>query len=170
MPGMIAIRRVADAVLERVAEHAAPAGVGAVDPELVVLVLDEFVEIEIGDAGLDEGVSELRVDLDAAHALEIEDDGGVEAGSSAAIGIVPPHGDSPKRNPAALGDAQNHLDLIDARRQHHARRLVVGGQAGRVGVGIGCEPVGARNHPLLADDGGEVLERALELCRGKPGR
>ena len=111
MSGVIAVGRVADTVLERVAEHAAPAWIGAVDPQRIFLVPDEFVEVEIGDAGLDQGVGQLGIDLDGPHAAEIEDHRPLEAGGSAAIGIVAAERDGPQRQAIVIGDAEHSLSL-----------------------------------------------------------
>ena len=48
--------RVAAAVIERVADHAAPAGIRAVDPDLELVLLDVAIEVEVAHAGLDERV------------------------------------------------------------------------------------------------------------------
>jgi hypothetical protein len=54
--GVIAIRGVADAVLERVADHASPALRRARHPQARPAAVQLFLEIEEADAGLDKGV------------------------------------------------------------------------------------------------------------------
>ena len=52
----VRVRRIAGAVIERVADDAAPARIRAVDPELEVPLADVPIEVEIADARLDERV------------------------------------------------------------------------------------------------------------------
>ena len=64
-----AVRQVGDAVVERVADDAAPAEVGDGEHEVVPAGLQRVVEVEPAHAGLDDRVGELVVDLeDAVHA------------------------------------------------------------------------------------------------------
>src|SRR5690606_19858243 len=82
-------RRASRAALEGVADEAAPAGIGAVDPEPQAALADVAVEIEVADAGLDERVREILVDLDdLVHALQVEHDAAGVDGRRAAVGEV----------------------------------------------------------------------------------
>jgi hypothetical protein len=51
-------------MIERIADHAAPTRIRAIDPELQALLADMPIEIEITDAGLNEGAGIALVDLE----------------------------------------------------------------------------------------------------------
>jgi hypothetical protein len=88
---VVAHRRAAAAALERVADGAAPAGIGGIDPNLEPALLDVAIQIEVADAGLDDGVVRLVVDLDdAVHALQVDDDAARVGGRRAAVAQVLP--------------------------------------------------------------------------------
>jgi hypothetical protein len=62
-------------VIEGVADGASPPGIGTVDPYLQPALLDVAVQIEVGDAGLDDGEVTLVIHLDdPVHPLQVDDD------------------------------------------------------------------------------------------------
>ena len=122
---MIAERaeRVADAVIERIADGTAPAGIWAVDPDLEAALFDVAVEIEVRDAGLDEREAAPVVDLEnPVHALQVDDDAAREIRRRAAVTQVLAGRDRIKRNAMRVGDANDRLHLLDGRRNHGGGR------------------------------------------------
>ena len=82
-------RRAAAAALERIAEWGAPAGIGRVDPDVELVLLDVAVEVEVADAGLDDGEVDLVVHLEhTVHALESTTTLPEYAGDDAAVAQV----------------------------------------------------------------------------------
>src|SRR5689334_1022338 len=73
-------------VIQRIPNHTAPTGIGAVDPYLQIALLDVGIEVEIGNARFDYCEMTPVIDLDhAVHALEVDDDAAGQVGSRAAI-------------------------------------------------------------------------------------
>ncbi len=66
--------RAARAPVQRIAHQAAPARIGAVDPELELVLTDIAIEVKVGDPGLYQGEGVLLADLeDAVHPAKLED-------------------------------------------------------------------------------------------------
>ena len=73
--GVVAVRGVAAAVLQGVADDAAPAQVGDRRPAAPAGRLEGVVQVEPAHAGLDHGVAEVLVDLeDLVHLAHVHDD------------------------------------------------------------------------------------------------
>ncbi len=108
-------RRAAAAALERVAERRAPAGIGRVDPDVELVLLDVTVEVEVAHARFDDGVVDLVVDLEhAVHALEIDDHAARVGRGGRAVTQVAAGRDRPERNLVLVRDPHDRLHLLDA--------------------------------------------------------
>ena len=158
--------RIADAMIERVADHAAPARVRAVDEHLQVAVLDVAVQVEVGHARLDDGVVALVVDLDdAVHALEIEHDAAGEVGCGTAVAEVAAGRDRIDRDAIAVRRAHDRLDFI-----HVVRRDRGGDQDllglvlhRRVGVAVQARILVLGEYPVASHGVLEFAESRLEV-------
>ncbi len=164
---------VADAVVQRIADGAAPARVGGVDPDLQPAVLDVAVEVEIGDARLNQGEMALGVDLQhAVHPLQVDDDAAADIGAGAAIGVVLAGGDRVERDPVPVGCPDNGLDLLHRVRANGGRGdqligLVLGH---RERVPIREQVVVRGEDPVLPDGGLEFPKGGCEVLRADAGR
>ena len=162
----ILAERVADAVIERVADDAAPTGVGRIDPELELALLNVAVEIEVDDAGLDDRAAAPFVDGDdAVHALQIDDDAARQDRRRAAVAQVLARRDRVQRQLVLVRDAHDLLHLLDVDRRDGGRRepfrrLVA---FRRVRVAIERDVLVGLEHPLLADGGFELAQRGSEI-------
>jgi hypothetical protein len=162
VPGM----RIAAAIVERVADHAAPAGIRAVDPEIEFPVLDVAVEIEIGDTRLDKDISVALVDLeDAVHALEIEDNAPREDRCSTAITQILAGRDRIDRDAFLIGDAHHRLDFLCADRRDRS-----GGEPlfrfvpeDGIGVAMGLQVLVRGEDPVSTHHGPEARQRGGEI-------
>jgi hypothetical protein len=115
---VVAHRRVAATAFQRVADQTSPTGIGRIDPQLQLLLLNVAIQIEVADAGLDQGVVVLLAHLDdAVHPLEIETTLPVTVRRRAAVAEILAGGDRPQRNPVLARDADDLLDLLDAIRR-----------------------------------------------------
>ena len=158
---VLAGREVRGPVVERVADDAAPAEVGARDHQLVPAGLDRLVEVEPAHARLDDRVRELLVDLEhAVHPPQAEDDRAADARRRPAVAVVAAGRVRPERGLVQVGDAHDLLDLLD-RLGHDDRRggVVVPGLEGeRVAELAEARLVG--EDVLRADGCGEAVECA----------
>src|SRR5262249_49980418 len=65
--------RPAATTVERVADDAAPAWIGRIDPHIYIVLRDVIVQIEVADAGFDQGIGIALVHFEhAVHAFEVE--------------------------------------------------------------------------------------------------
>src|SRR5438067_4741350 len=63
----------ANAMIQRVAHHAPPTRIGAVDPDFELVAANMAMQVEVGDAGFDNRKMTLIVDLDdLVHPLEVD--------------------------------------------------------------------------------------------------
>ncbi len=86
---VLAVRRLAEAALERVADDAAPSQTGCRHPQRVAALAQVRVEIEERHAGLQQRVAEVVVDLeDPVHPAELDDHGAAHAWRGAAVAQV----------------------------------------------------------------------------------
>jgi hypothetical protein len=123
---VVAERGEADAVVEGVADDAAPAEVGDRGPQRQPPTADLLEEVEEAHAGLDDGVGELRVELeDAVHPAQVDDDAAAHPRGRPAVAVVPALGDRPQVHARAGGDPDDLLDLLGARGRHDSGRLVL---------------------------------------------
>jgi hypothetical protein len=117
---VLRLGKVCGSVLEEVADHPAPAQVGDRDHQLVAAGLDRVVEVEPADAGLDDAVGELLVDLEhSVHVPERDDHRAFEARRGPAVAVVHPAAVRPERDPALVRDPDDRLHLLDRRGHHH---------------------------------------------------
>ncbi len=166
-------RRASGAVVERVADHTAPARVGAVDPELQLAVANVAIQIEVADARLDECVCLVFVQIEhLVHALQIEHDAARVHGRGAAIGEVAAGGDRVQRHRVLVRGTHDLLYLL-----YRFRRYSRGSDAfalfapeRRVRVAVGVHVVVAREYPLRADGIGELFDRFFEVGGADSGR
>ena len=118
--------QVGHAVVERVADHAAPAEVGDREPQLVAAGPDRVVEVEPAHPGLDDGIGALLVDLEhAIHVAEADDHRPAHARRRAAVAVVAALAVRPERHLVLVRDPQDLLDLLDRRRHDDGRGGVV---------------------------------------------
>ncbi len=167
------IRRPAAAAVERVADHAAPARIGRIDPDVEPVLFDVIVEVEVAYARLDERIRVALVDLEhAVHALQIEHDAAGVHGRRAAVCKVAPGRDRIKRNAASVGRAHHGLHFLDGRWSDRGGRETFLGLApeGGIGVTIEGDVLVGREHPLGADGVTEFLERGAEILLADSGR
>ncbi len=171
---MVAHRRVTHAMVHGVADQAAPTRIGAVEPDLQLVVAQVPVEVEIADPRLDEGVGAGLVDLQhAVHALEVEHHGAGETRRGAAVGKVAPRRNGPERDLELVGDGDDALHLLDrVRRQGPGgdvfERLFTFERA--VGVAVGVDVLVAGQHPVRAEDLFPFALGRREGFRGDPRR
>ena len=128
-------------MIERVADHAAPSRVRAVDQDFQIAVLDVAVQVEVGHARLDDGEVSLVVDLDhAVHALEVQHDAAGEIRRGASVAEIAAGRNRIDRDAIAIGRAHGRLDLL------HVVRRDRGGNQNFLGlvlyrrVGIPVQP------------------------------
>ena len=162
-------RRAAAAALERIAEWGAPAGIGRVDPDVELVLLDVTVEVEVADAGLDDGEVDLVVHLEhSVHALEIDDHAARVRGRRRAVAQVPAGRDRPERDLVLVRDPHDRLHLLDGRRRDRGRREPLLGLApeGRVRVAVELQVIVGLEYPVGADRVREFLERGGEVALG----
>jgi hypothetical protein len=154
--------RVAAAVVERVADDAAPSRIGHVDPELVTPFLDVTAQVEIADARLDETRRISLADVqNPVHALEIEHDAAGIRGRRASVSQISAGRDRIDRDLELIRDFDDLLYLFyavgrDRSRSHPLFRFA---PQRRVCVSIEIEVLVAGEHPLLPD-------RAFKLGNG----
>src|SRR5690606_9588412 len=112
-------RRVTPAGIERIAHHAAPAGIGHVDPQLGAFFLQVPVHVEVRDPRFDQarGVALVYVD-DPIHPLQIQHDAARIDRSRTAITEVAPGRDRIDRYPPLVRGADYGLNFLDIRRSH----------------------------------------------------
>ena len=159
----VVAHRVADAVIHRVADEAAPARIRRVDPHVELVLLDVAIEIDVGDARLDEREVALVVaDENAVHALQIDRDAAAHVRRRAAVGEVLARRDRVQRNLVFVRRPDDRLHLLrrigaDGRRRDQLVRLVLDV---REVVAIRVQVVVAREHPVAADG-------VLKLANGR---
>ena len=141
-----------------------------VHPEGDVVVGEVLVELPLGDAGLDDGVAELGVDLeDAVHAAEVEDDLVVAHGAGVAIAPVLAAGDRVDADAGLGGDPHHGLDLgggVGVADGEGSGGVGAGGAGVSVAGGVvGLDVVGAED----VAPGGEGLIGADGRRRGRGG-
>jgi len=134
--GVLAVGSVAEATIEGVAEDGSPANGGNGGPEMEALALNLVIEIEEGNAGLDDGIAVFAIDLDdAIHAVQIQNHGSLDDGTGASISQIPAAGDGPQRNLVCVGEPDNFLDLFSGFGSDGAGGLVI--RRGREGITVG---------------------------------
>ncbi len=168
---VLAVGEVGHAVVERVADHAAPAEVGNREPQLVAAGPDRVVEVEPAHARLDHRVRAPLVDLEhAVHVAQAHDHRAAHARSRPAVAVVSPLAVRPERHPVLVGDAQHLLDLLHARRHHDGRGgVLVPGRVRERITELG-EVCGRRQHPRRPERGGEPVECGRECLVRRRGR
>ena len=138
-------------------------GSGVSTHTLSLFCLDVAIEIDVGDAGLDEREVALVVaDENAVHALQIDRDAAAHVRRRAAVGEVLARRDRVQRNLVLVRRADDRLHLLrrigaDGRRRDQLVRLVLDV---REVVAIRVEIVVAREHPVAADG-------VLKLANGR---
>ncbi len=171
---MDAVGRVADAVLESIADDAPPPRRGGRDPQLPACGLQSIEQGEEADARLDQGVTELLVDLEhSIHPLQVEDDTAPEHRRGAAVGEIATGGHRPQRNSVAARDLHDGLDFFRGFRSDAGGCGMRVGIARRKGIQVGVAILLRHQHPLFADRFREASQGALEVggadARGQYG-
>ena len=111
------------AAVHRVADDAAPADVRDGEHERMPAALDRLVEVHPADAGLDDRVRQVLVDLqDAVHPAEPQLDRAAHARRRAAVAVVAALGVRPDGHVELVGDAHDRPDLLGRRGLHDGRR------------------------------------------------
>ena len=165
------VRHVGEPVLERVRDDASPADVDDGGDEVVAAGLDRVVQVEPAHAGLDDGVAELLVDLqDPVHVPERQHHRAAHLRRGTAVAVVLAAADGPQRDAVLVGDPNDRLDVLDARRADDAGRDVRGGAGDLEGILEVLQGLGIGGDLVLADRGGERRERPFEVDLGDAGR
>ncbi len=135
------------------------------------------VEVEIGDARLDQHIGVALVDLeDPVHPLQVEHDAAGQHRRGAAIAEVLAGRDRIDRDLQGVGDAHHRLNFLDVRGRHGGGDHPLFGLAveRRIGVAIEVGVLIGGEHPVLADGGLELGDRLVEVAladaRGKSHR
>ena len=161
---VVTVGRVADAAVERVADDAAPPEVGRVEHEDGVCRLQVLVEVEVRDAGLQQGIAVLLVDLqDAVHPLaHVDDDRAGQPWRRAAVAVVLARGDRRQRDAVTVGDPHDLLDLLGAPGSDDGGREELIVAEHRIGVAVGLQPGRVVDDVLPADGTAKLAERVVE--------
>lgn len=140
---MVGIGRVAEAALERVADHRhVGTGARAVEPEAVAGRAQERRELALGDAGLDHDGAELVVVVaDLAHPGEPHHDAARLRRHAGAVSPVPARAHRIERDPGARGDLHQRADLVERARLQDRGDLRGRGEGGPA-RGAACVTVG----------------------------
>jgi hypothetical protein len=168
----IKAHRVADAVIQRVADRAAPTRIRRVDPQLQAAVLNVAIQVDVRDAGLDEREVAPRVHLEhAIHSLEIHGNAAAHVRRRAAVREILARRDRVQRNLELVRSANDRLHLLGGIRSHGGRRdqlvrLIL--DIGEV-IAIRVDVLIAREHPVLADGRFELFDRGCEILRAYSG-
>ena len=133
---MVAIWRVTNTALDRVANNGSTTQVRHVDPELIseVVLTKVVVQVDEGYSWLDDGVRAIGVDFQyLAHvATHIQADGSWHSGRGATISHIPTDAERPDRHLELVAETDNGLDLGDVARCY---------DCGRDEVVLGCNVV-----------------------------
>ncbi len=159
-----AVGHVRRAVVERVADDAAPAEICNREHELVAAGLDRLVEVEPADTGLDDRVGGLLVDLEhAVHAPQADDHGAADPRRGAAVTVVAALPDRPERHLVLVRHPDDLLNLLDRlRHDHRGGRVLVPGRI-RERVAELPQLVFTGEDVLGSDGGGKALEGPCQL-------
>src|SRR5271169_2279247 len=112
---VVAHRCATASAINSVADQAAPAGIGRINPYFQALILNMFVQIKIANSRFDQRVVVLFVDLEnPVHALQIEDDAASEQRRRPAVSKILSGGNRPEGNFKSVGDSYDLLHLLDA--------------------------------------------------------
>lgn len=156
--GVQSIRRVADAVVQRIAHDGAPAIARHRHPAFSAIALDMLVEVVEADPRLDDAVSQLVVIFeDLVHPAQIQDDAARQARRGRAIAQILAARDRPERNLVLVGEAENRLHFLHAAGRYRCRRRKIRFGAWRVNICIGVAVEVGGKHPVLADNARKSL-------------
>jgi|AutmiccommunBRH5_1029478.scaffolds.fasta_scaffold17335_1 transposase-like protein len=156
---VIAIGRVAGAMLARVPHDAAPGGRCRIDPQFAADPLQVAIKLHVGNARLDQRISIFFVDFDdPVHPFQIEDKISGFAGCRPAICEVPSSPDGPDRQSEAVGDGKDPLHLFDAFRSDGGRRKQSAIGKRRIRVAVSRQRKLVDENPGFADDACEFIE------------
>ena len=166
-----AIGRVADAVIERVADDRAPGVAGHGHPERRLFALQVLVKIEEADARLEHAIAQRGIELqDAVHAAEVEHDRSRHARRIRTVPEVLAARGRPERGLVLIGEAHDGLHLFHAARRERGRSGPLLFRARCVDVRVGIAVLVGREHPALADHALERLQGLPEPRRGQTWR
>ena len=133
-----AIGRIADAVVERISEHRAPAITRNRHPQGRLFTGQMLIKIKETDARLNHTIAKLWINLEnLIHATEIEHNRARHAGSSLPIAQVFTAADRPKRRLKLVGEPHDGLHLFSGPRRDGSGSWPQGLRAGRIDVRIG---------------------------------
>ncbi len=142
--------RPAAAAIERVADDAAPARIGRIDPDVEARFLDVIVEIEVTDTRLDAARTHCARSLRSRDSDRLRSSTTLPeyTGARAAVREVAAGGNRIERNAMLIGGAHHRLHFFERRRRDRGRsdalfRLAI---ERRVGVAI------QRDVRLLGED------------------
>ena len=157
--------RIAPAVIERVTDETAPAGIRAIHPNLELVLLDVAIEVEVTHAGLDERRRVALADVEnSIHAFQVEHDAARKVRRRAAVAQVLARGDRINRHPIGVRRTHDGLHLLDRSGRNRSRRHALFGLTPerRIRVAIKRHVRIAREHPVFADSGCEFSESLIE--------
>ena len=164
---VLPVGQIGDAVVEGVADHAAPAEVGDREPQLVPACLDRLVEVEPPDARLDDGVAELAVDMQhAVHPPQVDDDRAAHPWRRAAVPVVLADPGNPERHVLLVRDPDDRLDLFDRAGLDDGGGLVVVPVAEPEWIAVLGHVLRGREDVLGAHDALELPEGGGERALG----
>ncbi len=141
--GVLAVGRVADAAIQGVADHRAPAVAGGGEPQRDLVALQVVIEVEEADARLQQDGAVLDVDFDLLHPGEVDDHRAGYPRRGAAVAEVLAPADRPERDALLRRDPDDRPHLLGGDRRHGRNR--------DVGAGVDGEPVGIGGPVLVGD-------------------
>ncbi len=160
------VAEAAEAALQRVADHAAPAVAGNAQLQRNPVLLHVVEQVEEADAGLDDAVAALRIDLDdAVQPAQVEHHRAGHARCRAAVAEILAARNRPQRDPELVGDLQHALDLLHVGRRDRRCRSMTLLAARRVGVEVGAAVLVGFQHPFATHDAGECCHGLGEARR-----
>jgi len=154
---VVAVGGHAVAAVERIAHDGAPAEGGHRGEEGELVLLNVFEEVEEGDAGFEDRIAELGVDLDdALEPAHVERHLLIVAGLWPAVAEVLAAGERPEPGAGLGRELQERLHLFDVAGAHARPPAPARVERKGVGVAFGCLGPGDM---LVADKRGRSLQK-----------
>src|SRR5690606_17534314 len=165
---VLAVRGVAHTAVHSVAQRAGNRrrrGEGQHQRDVVFLQV--VIQLTVGHAGLDQGSTQLSVDVkDLVHLLQVEDDLTALPRCGGAITEVAAGGDGPDRNLVFVTDLHHTLDLLHGGGGDGCRRRMVSVLRRHHDLVVGDELLVFHQHIVIAQQGAELGHGLLKLGRG----
>ncbi len=165
---MLAIGRVADATIDRVAERPGDRRRGrAGQPQRQLALVDVIIQLLVGHAGLDESGAQIGIDIEnAVHAAQIHHHLAAIAGRRRAVAEILAGRDRPDRHPVLVADGHAGLHLLDRNRGYRGGWGMLGVGHRQHDLAIGGEVLGIDIDAVVAECGTELGDRRAEVALG----